>query len=132
MPELSKTYSPQDVEDKIYRYWESHNLFHARVNAEKKITNPEFNMVRVGIESTKTYRIIIDVKDCARPIIFFAGDKDASVRVIEPKNRKFVNYHDRAVREGQPDAFRVLEEFVQQPQNCPNGNANGNGKKNGS
>jgi valyl-tRNA synthetase len=36
MPELSKTYSPQDVEDKIYRYWESHDLFHARVNAEKK------------------------------------------------------------------------------------------------
>ncbi|MGE5315601.1 MAG: valine--tRNA ligase [Acidobacteriota bacterium] len=36
MPELSKTYSPQDVEDRIYRYWESHNLFHATVNPDKQ------------------------------------------------------------------------------------------------
>ncbi|HLP15169.1 MAG TPA: valine--tRNA ligase [Bacteroidota bacterium] len=36
MAELSKTYSPQEVEDKIYHFWESHNLFHARVNPEKQ------------------------------------------------------------------------------------------------
>ena len=34
--ELSKTYNPKEVEDKWYQYWESHKLFHATVNKEKK------------------------------------------------------------------------------------------------
>ncbi|HEY6952710.1 MAG TPA: valine--tRNA ligase [Bacteroidota bacterium] len=34
--ELSKIYSPKDVEDKWYEYWESHKLFHATVNKDKK------------------------------------------------------------------------------------------------
>ena len=34
--ELSKTYSPGDVEDKWYEYWESHKLFHATVRKERK------------------------------------------------------------------------------------------------
>ena len=34
--ELSKTYIPKEVEDKWYQYWESHKLFHATVNKEKK------------------------------------------------------------------------------------------------
>jgi valyl-tRNA synthetase len=36
MQELSKTYSPQDAEDKWYRYWESNGLFHASVHRTKK------------------------------------------------------------------------------------------------
>jgi valyl-tRNA synthetase len=34
--ELPKTYSPKDVEDRWYQYWESHKLFHATVNKDKK------------------------------------------------------------------------------------------------
>ena len=33
--ELSKTYSPADVEDRWYAHWESSGLFHARVNRDK-------------------------------------------------------------------------------------------------
>jgi valyl-tRNA synthetase len=35
MQELSKIYSPKDVEDKWYSYWESHKLFHATVQKNK-------------------------------------------------------------------------------------------------
>ena len=35
MKELPKAYNPKDVEDKWYRYWESHNLFHATVDMRK-------------------------------------------------------------------------------------------------
>jgi valyl-tRNA synthetase len=34
--ELPKIYNPKDVEDKWYQYWESHKLFHATVNKDKK------------------------------------------------------------------------------------------------
>ncbi len=33
---LSKTYSPKDVEDKWYAFWEQHDLFHAHVDHSKK------------------------------------------------------------------------------------------------
>ncbi len=36
MKELAKTYSPQDVEDRIYALWMKGNCFHAEVNAKKK------------------------------------------------------------------------------------------------
>ncbi len=36
MAQLSKTYSPKDAEEKWYAYWEKHNLFHAKVNPNKK------------------------------------------------------------------------------------------------
>jgi valyl-tRNA synthetase len=36
MTELSKTYNPQEVEDRWYSYWESLGLFHATVNKQKK------------------------------------------------------------------------------------------------
>jgi valyl-tRNA synthetase len=32
---LEKTYAPHDVEDRWYRFWESHRLFHAEVNPGK-------------------------------------------------------------------------------------------------
>ena len=35
MQELSKTYSPQEVEDKWYQYWESNGFFHATVKKGK-------------------------------------------------------------------------------------------------
>ena len=35
-PELPKTYNPKDVEDKWYEFWESHGLFHATVQKDKK------------------------------------------------------------------------------------------------
>lgn len=35
MTELPKTYSPNDVEDKWYSFWESHGLFRATVNKNK-------------------------------------------------------------------------------------------------
>lgn len=34
--EIAKAYSPKDVEDKWYAYWEKHNLFHAAVSRTKK------------------------------------------------------------------------------------------------
>lgn len=34
-PELQKTYNPFEVEDKWYSFWESHNLFHAKVDHQK-------------------------------------------------------------------------------------------------
>ncbi len=36
MTELPKQYNPQDVEDKIYQWWESNGFFHATINPEKK------------------------------------------------------------------------------------------------
>ncbi|MCX6139154.1 MAG: valine--tRNA ligase, partial [Ignavibacteriales bacterium] len=36
MQELSKTYSPQEVEDKWYQYWETNGFFHAAVKKDKK------------------------------------------------------------------------------------------------
>lgn len=36
MRELPKTYSPQEVEDKWYQYWETNGFFHARPTKEKK------------------------------------------------------------------------------------------------
>ncbi|MBI3004904.1 MAG: valine--tRNA ligase, partial [Ignavibacteriales bacterium] len=36
MADLSKTYSPKDVEDRWYHFWESSGLFHATVNRKKK------------------------------------------------------------------------------------------------
>ncbi|MDP2207998.1 MAG: valine--tRNA ligase [Bacteroidota bacterium] len=36
MAQLSKTYSPKEAEEKWYPYWEKHNLFHAKVNPDKK------------------------------------------------------------------------------------------------
>ena len=35
MQELPKTYSPQEVEDKWYQYWESNGFFHATVKKGK-------------------------------------------------------------------------------------------------
>jgi valyl-tRNA synthetase len=35
MPELAKQYNPQDVESKIYQWWESSGFFHAEVNPDK-------------------------------------------------------------------------------------------------
>ena len=35
MQELSKTYTPLEVEDKWYSFWESNNLFHGEVNTNK-------------------------------------------------------------------------------------------------
>ncbi|MFZ4619676.1 MAG: valine--tRNA ligase [Bacteroidota bacterium] len=35
MPELAKQYNPQEVESKIYQWWESSGFFHAEVNPEK-------------------------------------------------------------------------------------------------
>jgi valyl-tRNA synthetase len=35
MQELPKAYNPKEVEDKWYRHWDTHNLFHATVNREK-------------------------------------------------------------------------------------------------
>ena len=35
MQELSKAYNPKEVEDKWYKYWESHGLFHATVAPER-------------------------------------------------------------------------------------------------
>lgn len=34
-PELQKTYNPLEVEDKWYSFWESHDLFHAKVDPQK-------------------------------------------------------------------------------------------------
>ncbi len=34
--ELSKAYNPKDVEDRLYSWWESNNLFHATVNKDKE------------------------------------------------------------------------------------------------
>ena len=36
MPELAKTYSPQDFEDKWTKYWLDQKLFHAEANSEKE------------------------------------------------------------------------------------------------
>jgi valyl-tRNA synthetase len=36
MQELSKTYAPQDVEERWYRYWETHGLFEADVDPSRK------------------------------------------------------------------------------------------------
>ena len=33
---IAKAYSSRDVEDRWYAYWEKHNLFHARADAQKK------------------------------------------------------------------------------------------------
>ena len=35
MPELAKQYNPQEVEDKIYQWWESNKFFHATINPDK-------------------------------------------------------------------------------------------------
>jgi valyl-tRNA synthetase len=35
MPELAKQYNPQEVEDKIYQWWESSGFFHASLNPDK-------------------------------------------------------------------------------------------------
>lgn len=35
MPELAKQYNPQEVEDKIYQWWESSGFFHAALNPDK-------------------------------------------------------------------------------------------------
>ncbi len=35
MPELSKTYNPQEVENTIYTRWENQNFFHAKVDSNK-------------------------------------------------------------------------------------------------
>ena len=36
MPELAKQYSPQDVEDRIYQWWEQSGFFHAEIDPAKK------------------------------------------------------------------------------------------------
>ncbi len=36
MSELAKQYNPQDVEDKLYQWWESNGFFHATINPDKK------------------------------------------------------------------------------------------------
>ncbi|MBI2428258.1 MAG: valine--tRNA ligase [Ignavibacteriales bacterium] len=36
MSELAKQYNPQEVEDKLYQWWESSGFFHATINPEKK------------------------------------------------------------------------------------------------
>lgn len=35
MPELAKQYNPQEVEDKIYQWWETSGFFHATINPDK-------------------------------------------------------------------------------------------------
>ncbi len=35
MPELAKQYNPQEVEDKLYQWWESSGFFHATINPDK-------------------------------------------------------------------------------------------------
>ena len=34
--ELAKTYEPQEVEDRIYRFWEEGGYFHAEAHPDKK------------------------------------------------------------------------------------------------
>ena len=34
--ELAKTYEPQEVEDRIYKFWTDGGYFHAKVDPEKK------------------------------------------------------------------------------------------------
>ena len=34
--EMSKTYDPQEIEDRIYDNWVKNNYFHAEVNRDKK------------------------------------------------------------------------------------------------
>ena len=36
MEELSKQYTPQEVEDKWYKFWEDNNFFHAKIDPKKK------------------------------------------------------------------------------------------------
>jgi valyl-tRNA synthetase len=36
MSELAKQYNPQEVEDKLYQWWESSGFFHAEINLNKK------------------------------------------------------------------------------------------------
>ena len=34
--ELSKTYDPKDIEDRLYKKWEDNGYFHAEVDRSKK------------------------------------------------------------------------------------------------
>lgn len=36
MPELSKTYSPKEVEEKLYKFWEKNGFFKPKINSKKK------------------------------------------------------------------------------------------------
>ena len=35
MIELNSRYEPKEVEDRIYKYWQEHNLFSAKANPDK-------------------------------------------------------------------------------------------------
>ena len=52
MIELNSRYEPKEVEDRIYKYWQEHNLFSAKANPDK----PEGNAclpARQGLASHK-------------------------------------------------------------------------------
>ena len=51
--ELSKTYDPKDIEDRLYKKWEDNGYFHAEVDRSKKpftIVMPPPNITSVAME----------------------------------------------------------------------------------
>ena len=76
MKELSKTYTPSEVEDKWYAYWMENNLFHSEPDHREPYTIviPPPNItgkLHMGHALDDTIQdILIDIKECKDLTLF--------------------------------------------------------------
>lgn len=73
--------------------------------------NSAYKLVRIGLESSNFYRIMLDCTDPQKPLIIFFGTKDESDLFL--KQDSFTQASARAARNGDGKLFEILSQAVE-------------------
>ncbi|MFA6328146.1 MAG: hypothetical protein WCY41_01740 [Candidatus Micrarchaeia archaeon] len=68
----------------------------------------DYDVLRIGLSSTNVYRLIIDVKDPRRPLIYFVGHKDDCKAFMDSIPRKIPSFREKALSNGAGALFPSL------------------------
>ena len=68
----------------------------------------DYDLVRVGLSSTKEYRLLVDVKNSRMPLIYFVGHKGDCEGVMGDLPRNLASFREKALLNGTSELFPPL------------------------